>query len=566
MGLQRKIILTFCIAALLFFMSLTGTILYYYYHPSSIKPLIEKSISRYTGSLFQIKNLSYSIRPLNVRLEGITLKPLDNHEGFHLEIPRLDSRMAVEGAFGHKTLIVKELKTEGFSLRFSDSRELLEILPKGTAPSFLAQGLKRVIALVLFRDIEFQKAELSAGSLSARLGDKTVHVTGIRASLSPDRRIAVTCGMEMEWPSQRLRVTVPHVQITTDKAVSIVDPEVSCLLAAQKLTLETPGVNTESINLRAKLNYNHNQGRLTFEPVDLHLESINLKQGSQGTPILLNLNLNTAGRYNLAEKHVETSRLILSAKDFFELKGKLQASFLPPGDIDFELLDSRVTPNKLLPILPVEMRKNFAPITLSGPIFVAGGVQGKEEPGKWIWHGNLQVRLNQNRFSYGDARIQLNGRFTGSIQAEGKLPELNVSFGIKGDETSLSAGGVNLKPSKVEMRLSLSGKHPLYQVKDLAFQIPRADVTVGEKAVRVDDIGANARKGKLDAVKKSLFFPEIRLESSLLKNLRLSLAANEEQAVIKLHGKNADLIKAASALGVLPSGWELNSLDSTEPL
>jgi hypothetical protein len=68
----KKILVYLSLIILFFAASLFGTILYLYYHPSTLKPFIEASISRSTGSAFTIKELSYSIKPLRIRAGGAT--------------------------------------------------------------------------------------------------------------------------------------------------------------------------------------------------------------------------------------------------------------------------------------------------------------------------------------------------------------------------------------------------------------------------------------------------------------------------------------------------------------
>ena len=82
---KRKIILTLCIALVLFLMIPAGGALYLYTHPQDIKPLVEKSVSTATGATCRIEKLSYALKPLSVSAEGIVLEPGDAHRGFLLE-------------------------------------------------------------------------------------------------------------------------------------------------------------------------------------------------------------------------------------------------------------------------------------------------------------------------------------------------------------------------------------------------------------------------------------------------------------------------------------------------
>ena len=127
---------------------------------------------------------------------------------------------------------------------------------------------------------------------------------------------------------------------------------------------------------------------------------------------------------------------------------------------------------------------------------------------------------------------------------------------------SFSGKGVELKPFKAS--LSLSGKHPKHLIKELTAHIPQAIVSVGERDVLIDNINLRVLNGKLDGGKKSLVLPEIRLDSSLLKNLLLSLEADGKKVLVQLQGKDVHFIESASVLNLLPSGLQFSGADSIQ--
>ena len=94
---KRIIVLTIGIIAILVIGSLTVTILYYHHHPSALKTLIERSVSKSTGSSVTIGDLSYSIRPLSFEAKGIIIKPGPDQHGFHAAISDLKADMILVG-------------------------------------------------------------------------------------------------------------------------------------------------------------------------------------------------------------------------------------------------------------------------------------------------------------------------------------------------------------------------------------------------------------------------------------------------------------------------------------
>ena len=609
MKLTNKILISFCIAAFLFLASLFGTILYYYYHPHRIKSFIERSISTSTGTLCTVKTLSYTTKPLRIKAEGITLKPGENQRGFDLEIPNLKIDLTLEGPFGQKSLILKSLKIESFSFNLSEKMILAQDKSKGEGPSYFSKILKWLVASLLFRDIKLQEVEVANGRFDARFGDQMIQAMGVDARLNPEQHIDINCSMRWEWSLKKMVFAAPSVQLTTDSAISLLDPKISCLLKTQQMTFTSPEANVKNMELKTRVIYDHKQKkmtskslhlqleginltqgkatevtsqrpeadikdmsmtadliyehakkRLSFKPVDLSLKGIVLKYASEKELTPLNLHLKTDGILNLMENHLDAQNLHLEVDSILQSGGALKADFGPETRIELRLEDSHLLPEKVLPLLPTKTRLMLSPFHISGPVTFHGDIDGMKERQNWNWNGNLATRLEENYCAYTTKTIQLNGKVSGEIQAEGRLPEMTISANIKSDKTTLNIKNAELTPFKTT--LSISGKYPVFGVKDLTAHIPQAKVKAGQQDILIDDIRIHLRNGKIDAEKQSLAFPDIQLHSSWLKNLTLGLEVDDKQTVLEMQGKNTDIIESAIAMNLLPSDWQFDGLDT----
>ena len=110
MRLGWKITSALCVVLLLFVVALCGALLYYSVHPSSLKSLIEKSISQATGTSTTIQSIDYTLHPLSIRLKEVLFRPGEDLKGFCLGIPHASADFILEGPFGNKSLIVRNLK------------------------------------------------------------------------------------------------------------------------------------------------------------------------------------------------------------------------------------------------------------------------------------------------------------------------------------------------------------------------------------------------------------------------------------------------------------------------
>lgn len=525
-----------------------------------MKALIEKSIARSTGTSLEIKSLSYSLKPLRLLAKGILFKPGEDLRGFYLEIPELIVDMSVEGSFGNKCLTFKNLKIDGFSFRVSHDLLLPRIEQKPGGPSFLTRIVKRLIALFLFRDIRFQAAQIVNGDMVAQIKDQTVRLSGIHAHLNTDHLIEISCETRFQWPSQKITLIAPHILITTDHAISFVDPKISCLLTATRAMFQSPGVNADNVGVTARLIYDHNSKKMAFEPLDVVLEGAVLKQVPETRSDPLTLHFKTQGFFDLGNNKLSASQFHLGINEIFGLKGRLNAHFGSDTHVSIELLDGHLLPQKTLSFVPVELRSQIEPVMLSGPVTFHGKIDGMKANAQWDWGYDLHAGLKENRFSYAAGEMKVSGSITGDIRGKGEPNGVGISARIKGNKITFSGKGVTLKP--FTMGLSISGKYPVFEIKGLKANIPQARAVAGEKEILVNDISLNIKKGTVDGEKKSLNLPRVRLNSSLLKNLLLSVKVDEKQMNMVLQGKQTNLLEAALALNLLPSGWQFSGADS----
>ena len=555
-----KIVLIVCVIALLLLTSLAGAIIYYYTHPRAVKVFVENAVSRSTGTSFTIKSLTYSFDPLRVIAKGIIFQPGRDLNGFYLEIPGFQANLSLEGPFGQRSLIIKSLRVESFSCRISKDLTLPKIEQKAEPASFFGAIIERVIALFLFRDLRFQGAELSGGSISAQLGGQTVHVNGVHARVNADHLIELSCGIKAEWPSKKMHLIIPHLDLQTDRAISLVKPQIGFLLVIKQGLLESPGINIRHMKGRAKIIYSYSRRELIFEYLNLILPEIALQNGSQTKTIPSGLHLETEGVINIRDSRFRAHRIQVRMKDVLQLDGKLDGVFNDKRKMKLRIIDCNIIPQKLLSFIPPRLTKRLGPLKLSGPIKLSGSVDGIEEQQEWNLDCDLQTRLKRNRLSFTTETASFMGNVTGDIRVEGRVPDLKITAMMKADHVLFSGTGVELTPFNVSG--SISGKYPIYKLKDVSVRIPSAKRVLGKREFMVDDIQLKIHQGRVNVASQAIFLPEIRFSSSLLKNLLISVKTHNGKTSVDIAGKQTGIIKSSVDLGLLPAGWEFTGLDS----
>ncbi|MDB9823145.1 hypothetical protein OAC89_05540 [Deltaproteobacteria bacterium] len=174
----------------------------------------------------------------------------------------------------------------------------------------------------------------------------------------------------------------------------------------------------------------------------------------------------------------------------------------------------------------------------------------------------IEARFKKNLLVFKGEEFNLNGHISGDISAKGIFPDVDISADISAEQTSLFGKGYLFEPFGASLKLS--GRYPVFNVKDLQTHIPRAVLTLGERDLSIDNIRLHALEGRLDRTGETVSFPEIRLESSLMKNLVLRFELDGGNSAFQLRGKATDILKTARDLDILPMGWRFSGIDEIE--
>ena len=112
-----------------------------------------------------------------------------------------------------------------------------------------------------------------------------------------------------------------------------------------------------------------------------------------------------------------------------------------------------------------------------------------------------------------------------------------------------------------ETSVSLTGGYPQYKVDDFSAHISHVDFASGKNAFSLSGVTVKTGKGSLDAETRAVSFPEIFFDSSLLKNIRLSLKSDLDGTTAEVTGEKTGLLQSALHMGWLPSGWTFGGED-----
>ncbi len=563
MKIRSKIILAVAAAVLVFAVLSFSILLYYYTHPPKVKSLVEKFVSSSIGASFSIQRMTYSRNPLKVELEGVHVKPGPEMRGFSLDVPTAAAEFSFEGPWGQRTLVVRNIQIAGFASHISEKPELPGIKDKPVRTSFLGGLLKRLFVYFVFRDLRLQSAEVHEGLVSARLGERTLRADHIRASLEAGRPVEFFCQVRAEWPSQGLNLVLPQVYLKADQKLSLDNPEIGGFLSFKGADFESPMVSIRDLEAKTNLLYHVKEKKLSFRNAELSPGWISYKKGALKKNSISGVRITTGGEVQFEEKTLVANPFQAALGDGLRFEGSLDAGFGKRLEVGLKILKSRLFPDRLRSLLPPEIE--LPPVKLTGSLNVTGTIRGLHN-GKgenaWTWKGDLQTFFEQNHLSFVSSSVRGNGMITGKVRAKGTFPDIKVSGGVKANDILLSGTGLDLEP--FEASISFSGSYPSYDIMNLSAHIPVVKRVYKGTKFLVRNLSLKARDGRVDATKRTLYLPAVRLDSSLLKNLEASLNLGPKDGVMKIRGKETGLLEAVAALKLFPSGWKASGLDRIE--
>jgi hypothetical protein len=558
MSRKRRILILLGLALLLALCTAVAVVAYYLESPNEIKALIEQSISRATGAECSITEFSYSLNPLFVHAKGIQLT--DHAQWFHLEIPELFTELSLQGSFARKSLVVKHLVISNPSLNTYPYSHVTEIAHEPAAAGFFTRLTRGLAALLLFRDIQVDDAELSGGHLNSEMGEQILTMSGIHVNLNEAKSLQVSCYGRLRWRSEEMEMTMPHLRLTTDRAISIVDPEIRMSLKGEEMTFTTPRGKAESLSGEAQVVYDRDKRLLTFNSARLSSEKLTLKQGNGSASPSLTIHFNADGFVDFSSERAGAQRFHLILNEIMEATGAFQGVAGAHAEAGVTGLVLQMNLQTAWPLLSEVFGAKPSSFEVGGAAHVTGKFAGTLEGNDWRWDCDLQARLKDSEVSFTAPDTRGRGTVTADILVKGLFPAVETTMTVAVEKAELSWKGMGVNSAKAA--LSASGKGLDFDVHNLSFQASEAEFILGGKRVQAPDIKARIQSGTIQFTQSQLNFQKIDIHSSLMKNLQLSVDAHNGQVTLALEGKEVGILTLAQALSLIPPDWKLEGADS----
>ncbi|MDD5206454.1 MAG: hypothetical protein PHS17_13590 [Desulfobacterales bacterium] len=246
MKTARRILLLLSLIVVICLLIAGGILAYFHFHPEKMKGMVEESLSGAVGADLTVGSLSYSMNPLSLSASDILVRNKGQASGFLLRIPTLNAGMALQGSFGRRTLVVRELSLPKLSLNISREAELPGFDFHPGTPSLPARIATGLVSLLLFRDVRLDHGSIEDGSVVAEFVEGRIRLSRIHGEFRPAEPPEVTCRAELRL-GNGLTADLPLFRITGPKVFSLSDP-VTGRLSFNSGVLSFPGVKVSALS------------------------------------------------------------------------------------------------------------------------------------------------------------------------------------------------------------------------------------------------------------------------------------------------------------------------------
>jgi hypothetical protein len=532
---------------------------YFYRHPSRVKDLAAEHLSNLTGVKVSVGELFYSLNPLHLRARDIDVRPTDGRNGFELQVGTIAVDARVTGPFGRRTLVVEHLRVKDFSALVKTDARLPTALSEAASPSFAGQLVRQVIGFFLISDIAWSSLEADNGRLTIT-GDATQLVLdGLRLESDAADRINARGRMLESRIGADTHVAVADYRIHLEPTARTETGSINGEVVLSGGRISGSQFSADDITAAIRLVYRPDRNEITLPEMNLvgHLSPPLI--ATVGVRPTKRLSLEGRGVYRMAEKVLDLAGWSLEAAGLLEASGAARFEVATPYRLQLSLTEGQLDAAQLSAFYTGLAGARPLPLVVSGAIGLKGSVDGPLTGKGSEWQGNLQVMFQGVPVAYHDTGNRLRAVLSGSVQANGYFTDPQVQLNLEANDMAITTkyGGL----TEFRPLMSASGHFPVLDIS-LHTRSPGARLTVGSR--RLTQVRVELDRGRINLQTGEISLPRIALSSSTLANLAGSFARTGERTLLRLHGRNSALLRAAAAWDFLPADWRFNAQDTLD--
>ena len=391
----KRFILAFIVFILASGACLALALLYLYHHPSTVKRLLEDSLSARFGVEVTIGELEYDLQPMQVRAARIAARDAKNGDDLDLSVAQLNAAFAMEGPLGQRTLVIERMALAGVSVTAGGRMNWREVISDTGPPSALSRLVKRVAAALLFRDVRIGKVELVDGEAALSTGDLQVALRQVRAGTTTDG-ILVDGAVRIEWSATGVSLDAPQFGTVLNIGFSADQDVFSGRLQMPEARYTSPQATVTASQAEVHLALTLGSDRITIEDGRVRCLSLTLKREGMEELPLHAPRLSVTGEFGRTQGMLRLARWQLTVDELLEMSGEAELKLGAARTLDLKLLEGVLFPAKMIPPVFLAAGYKNAPVQVAGAVGISGRLVLKETEHGWIEDGDVTAAFDQN--------------------------------------------------------------------------------------------------------------------------------------------------------------------------
>jgi len=537
----------------------TAATLYLAHHPSRIRDVLTRTASQATGLDVRIQSLDWSLEPLRIRAAGIRVTSREpESDGLELTLNEVAADLSLEGPFGDRTLVIQEIRAQGFDATVRGRPPLVTATGGRDGPSWIARAGVALLHKLLFRNLRIERAELTQGRIAAHMGSTAIRAEAFHVLLAPtgdltaETEIHLTLsesGTTLDFPFIRFKAPLPKNQSATEP--------IQASFHGEQGILKTANGVLEGLFFKATLLLDPEQSSLRIAPFEAGTGDLrSLLPLSLPEPV--DARVTVSSRVRLKESRFEKGpfRVSLQGPSLdIPLRGHIQGSWGHAFRLSLDDLECQLLPERLIPLLPSNFREQLSAVRVAGEISLLGAVTVNMEKDAFRIQPDLTLHLEENEVRWDLAQGNARGRISGDVQISGPWPDLSTTCAIRAEAVALDHPSVHTTKASASVRIS--GPVTNLRLQEIDIQVPRVHIGPSEKPLPLRNIHVLASAGDLNPLGGTYQLPEITLDFNDLALFHIQAMVQPGKTSLKIHGEDLDLLTLVSGENGPLTGWNL---------
>jgi len=532
---------------------------YLYRNPSRIKDVVARTLSEASGYDTRIETLGWGRNPLRLRLQGVTVSSNGPNRGLRLTLDSLGAELGLEGELGDRTLVIRHAGVQGFELTLEGPVSLPELGdPEADDPSWQARAGAWLVKQLLFEDVRIERADLAGGRIQVQSGPVSLRVEKLEASLAPDLAFQASFAAGLRHSEQGLIVDLPLIEVEGSPGD---DGDVEGRITVRDGTLERGDRTVPGVSLESALTLYPAQKRVRIGSFEVRLPDLTplLPVALDGAP---EARIEGTGTVLFEKGRLEDGDLLIAVREGeseLEIRGLVNATWTPPLQLAVDDLDCRFRPGDWIPLLPGPYEEPLAPLGLTGPVSISGGVEGRQEKDRFRVTPDLTLALSGNTVSFASPPLAATGVLAGRVRLRGDWPDPAVSGTIRVRRLAVEHPSFRTAPSEVELRLG--GRPADVRLEKAELAVPKLLFPLEETPLSIRDVRVRLKDGRLEPFSPAFHLPEIRLEAEGIGPFLLDGELRDGKTTLALQGEGTGILAFLSGEGRPLEAWSPTGKD-----